>query len=66
MIVCSKCGVSPLTGHALFRDKGALFHKGKGIHGVGPLFCAYCAPTKIKAAIRASHRLDPETKRLAA
>jgi hypothetical protein len=65
-IVCSECGVGPLEGLALYRDKGALFHNGKGIRGVGPLFCAACAPTKIKRAIVASHRIDPATKRLAA
>jgi hypothetical protein len=65
-IICSECGVSPLWGRALFRDKGALFHGGKSIKGVGPLFCAACAPAKIKRAIADSVRLDPETKELAA
>lgn len=65
-IVCSACGASPLWGRALFRDKGALFHGGKGIKGVGPLFCAQCAPEKIKRAIVESIRIDPETKALAA
>ena len=65
-IVCSKCRVGPCDGRALFRDKGALFHSGRSIKGVGPLFCAACAPLKIKLAIKASYRLDSETKRLAA
>lgn len=64
--ICSECGASPLWGRALFRDKGALFHGGKSIKGVGPLFCAECAPAKIKRAIAESFRLDPETKELAA
>jgi hypothetical protein len=66
MIVCSECGLSPFDGRALFRDKGALFHNGKSIRGVGPLFCAFCAPKKIKAAIAASTRIDAATKALAA
>lgn len=64
--ICSECGVSPLRGRALFRDKGALFHGGKSIKGVGPLFCAACAPPKIKRAIAENFRLDRETKELAA
>ena len=66
MIVCSECGLSPFDGRALFRDKGALFHNGKSIRGIGPLFCAGCAPKKIKAAIAASPKIDSETKALAA
>jgi hypothetical protein len=66
MIVCTECGASPLDGRALFRDKGALFHNGKSIRGIGPLFCAFCAPKKIKALIVASPKIDPATKRLAA
>lgn len=66
MIVCSECGVSPFDGRALFRDKGALFHNGKSIRGIGPLFCAACAPKKIKATLIAHPKIDTETKRLAA
>lgn len=66
-IVCSKCGLGPLIcSRALFRDKGALFHSGKSIKGQGPLFCAECAPAKIKRAICGNHRIDAETKQLAA
>ena len=64
-IICKDCGVSPLDGFALFRDKGALFNSGRGFKGVGPLFCASCAPRKIKAALLASIRVDRETKELA-
>lgn len=64
-VICTECGASPLFGRALFRDKGALFHGGKSIKGVGPLFCAACAPAKIKRAIVESFRLDHETKALA-
>ena len=65
MIVCIECGLSPFDGRALYRDKGALFHSGKSIKGIGPLFCAGCAPEKIKRAIVASTRIDPQTKELA-
>lgn len=65
-IICIECGLGPLACRALFRDKGALFHSGKSIKGAGPLFCAACAPEKIKRAIVASARIDPETKSLAA
>jgi hypothetical protein len=65
-IVCSECSGGPLDGRALYRDKGALFYSGKSIRSVGPLFCAACAPTKIKRAIVASVRVDCETKALAA
>lgn len=64
-IVCKICGVSPLEGFALFRDKGALFYSGKSIKGVGPLFCGACAPAKVKRAILTCARLDSETKGLA-
>jgi hypothetical protein len=65
-ITCSKCQCGPFHGRSLFRDKGALFHSGVSTKGKGPLFCAACAPAKIKQAIVASFRLDPETKALAA
>ena len=64
-IVCSHCACGPLHGRALFKDKGALFHSGKSIKAVGPLFCAECAPAKIKRAIVASARCDAETVALA-
>jgi hypothetical protein len=64
-IICIKCQCGPFEGRALFRDKGALFHNGISKRGKGPLFCAACAPAKIKAAIVASLRLDPATKELA-
>lgn len=64
-IICKVCGVSPLDGFALFRDKGALFHSGKSTKGEGPLFCAACAPSKVKRAILMCVRLDSETKGLA-
>lgn len=64
-IVCKICGVSPLDGFALFRDKGALFHGGVSTKGVGPLFCAACAPAKVKRAILMNVRIDRETKELA-
>jgi hypothetical protein len=66
MIVCDECGIGPFSGRALYRDKGALFHGGKSIKGVGPLFCARCAPQKIKQAIIASVRIDRATKALCA
>jgi hypothetical protein len=65
-IICIACGLGPFNYRALFRDKGALFHNGKSIKGAGPLFCAACAPGKIKRAIAASVRVDQETKQLAA
>jgi hypothetical protein len=66
-IFCIKCGLGPIWGgRALYRDKGALFHSGKSIKAVGPLFCAQCAPTKIKLAIVGNHRCDRETRELAA
>ena len=65
-ITCIECGLGPFDCRALFRDKGALFHGGNSLKGKGPLFCAYCAPEKIKRAIVASARIDPETKSLAA
>jgi hypothetical protein len=64
-IVCSKCRIGPLSGRALYKDKGALFHSGKSIKAVGPLFCAACAPSKIKRAIVASTRCDAATVALA-
>lgn len=64
-ITCTQCGIGPFDGRALFRNKGALFYSGKSIKGEGPLFCAACAPVKIKAAIIASLRCDHETKELA-
>ena len=65
-IICNKCACGPLDGRALFRDKGALFHNGNSLKGKGPLFCAACAPAKIKRAIADCVRLDPHTKGLAA
>jgi hypothetical protein len=64
-IVCSECASGPFDGRALYRDKGALFYQGWG-RGKGPLYCAACAPDKIKRAIVASARIDRETKALAA
>ena len=64
-IICDDCGIGPLIGRALFRDKGAVFHNGKSMTAKGPLFCAACAPAKIKKAILACVRIDPETKALA-
>jgi hypothetical protein len=64
-IVCCECGASPLDIFCLFRAHGALFNKGKGAKGRGPLFCAACAPDKIRAAIASNCRIDPETKNLA-
>lgn len=66
MIVCTECGLGPLDRRALYRMNGALFHQGKSIKGKGSLFCAGCAPDKIKQALLASVRIDPETKTLAA
>lgn len=65
-IVCSNCACGPLHGRALYKDRGALFHSGKSIKAVGPLFCAECAPAKIKKAIVASARCDAATVALAA
>jgi hypothetical protein len=65
-IICNNCARGPLDGRALFRDKGALFHNGNSLKGKGPLFCAACAPAKIKRAIADCVRLDPRTKELAA
>lgn len=66
-IVCKVCGVSPFDGFSLFRDKGALFGHGWSLKGArgNPLFCAACAPAKVKRAILASPRVDSETKELA-
>jgi hypothetical protein len=64
-IVCSNCACGPLHGRALYKDRGALFHSGKSIKAVGPLFCAECAPAKIKRAIVASARCDAATVALA-
>jgi hypothetical protein len=64
--ICRECGLGPFDCRSLFRDNGALFHNGVSTKGKGPLFCAECAPMKIKRAIVASVRIDPETKSLAA
>ena len=64
-LICKICGVSPADGFALFRDNGALFYRDRWGKGKGPLFCAACAPSRVKRAILMNVRIDPETKGLA-
>jgi hypothetical protein len=65
-LVCDVCGLGPLDGRALYREKGALFNNGKSRKAVGPHYCMEHAPRSIQDRVRHEPTIvDLATARLA-